>query len=78
MEPIDFIQDRVFDAECAKRAGLVDLQVEIISRIYATYPKYSGYIKQCEELYARVGDFLTTPRGQWLKEHKDKLRLRYK
>ena len=75
---IEIIQDRTFDAECAKRTGLIDLHDKIMTRLTATYPELSGYIKQCEEIYSKVGDFLTEPRGQYLKEHEKTLRLRYR
>ena len=75
---LEIIQDRTFDAECAKRAGLIDLHDKIMKRLNATYPELSGYIAQCEEIYSRVGDFLTEPRSQYLKEHEKTLRLRYR
>ena len=75
---LEIIQDRTFDAECAKRAGLIDLHDKIMKRLNATYPELDVYIKQCEEVYSRVGDFLTEPRSQYLKEHEKTLRLRYR
>lgn len=78
MDTLTIIQDRTFDAECAKRAGLYDLQSQILTRLNATYPDLKVYIKQCSEVYSRVGDFLTTPRGEYLKEHQKTIRLRYK
>lgn len=75
---LEIIQDRTFDAECAKRAGLIDLHDKIMKRLNATYPELDVYIKQCEEIYSRVGDFLTEPRSQYLKEHEKTLRLRYR
>ena len=75
---LEIIQDRTFDAECAKRAGLIDLHDKIMKRLNATYPELDVYIKQCEEVYSRVGDFLTEQRSQYLKEHEKTLRLRYR
>lgn len=75
---LEIIQDRTFDAECARRAVLIDLHDKIMKRLNATYPELSGYIAQCEEVYSRVGDFLTEPRSQYLKEHEKTLRLRYR
>lgn len=78
MDILTIIQDRTFDAECAKRVGLYDLQSQILNRINATYPEYKVYISQCCELYSMVGDFLTTPRGVYLKEHLKTIKLKYK
>lgn len=75
---IGIIQDRTFDAECARRAGMIDLHDQILERLNGLYPELNDYIKQTMEVYSKVGDFLTEPRGQYLKEHKDKLRLRYR
>ena len=75
---LEIIQDRTFDAECAKRAGLIDLHDKIMKRLNAIYPELDVYIKQCEEIYSRVGDFLTESRSQYLKEHEKTLRLRYR
>ena len=78
MANLGIIRDRTFDAECAKRAGLIDLHDKILKRLNATYPELAVYIKQYEEVYSRVGDFLTEPRGQYLKEHEKTLRLRFR
>lgn len=78
MDNLTIIQDRTFDAECAKREGLYDLQAQIINRLNASYPNYEVYIKQCSEVYSHVGDFLTKPRGEWLREHQKTLKLRYR
>lgn len=75
---LKIIQDRTFDAECAKRAGLIDLHDKIMKRLNATYPELAGYIKQCEEVYSKVGDFLTEPRSQYMKVNEKTLRLRYR
>lgn len=78
MANLGIIQDRTFDAECAKRAGLIDLHDKIITRLNATYPELAVYIKQCEEVYSHVGDAMTEPRGQYLKEHEKTIRLKYR
>lgn len=78
MVNLGIIQDRTFDAECAKRAGLYGLQKQILERLNATHPDLKDYIAQCVELYSHVGDFLTKPRGEWLKEHEKTLKLRYR
>lgn len=78
MDVLDIIYDRTFDAECAKRAGLIDLHDNILKRLKGTYPKFVGYIEQCEDVYSKVGDFLTEPRSQYLKEHEKTLMLRYR
>lgn len=57
---------------------MIDLHDKILARLNSMYPELSVYIQQCMDAYGRVGDFLTGPRGEWLKEHKDKLRLRYR
>lgn len=75
---IGIILDRIFDAECARRAGLIDLHDQILARLNGLYPELKDYIKQAMEVYSKVGDFLTEPRSQYLKEHKNKLRLRYR
>lgn len=75
---IEIIQDRAFDAECAKRAGMIDLHDKIISKLIATYPNMVGYIQQVSHIYSGVGDFLTTPRGEWLKEKGENVRLKYR
>ena len=75
---LEIIQDRTFDAECAKRAGLIDLHDKIMKRLNAIYPELDAYINQCEVIYSRVGDFLTESRSQYLKEHEKTLRLRYR
>ena len=75
---IGIIQDRTFDAECVRRAGLIDLHDQILARLNGLYPELKDYIKQAMEVYGKVGDFLTEPRSQYLKEHKNKLRLRYR
>lgn len=75
---LGIIQDRTFDAECARRAGMIDLHDQILARLNELYPELNVYIKQAMEIYSKVGDFLTEPRAQYLKEHKDKLRLRYR
>lgn len=71
------IQDRTFDAECARRAGLIDLHDQILARLNGLYPELKDYIKQAMEVYSKVGDFLTEPRSQYLKEHRSSLKLRY-
>lgn len=78
MDTLSIIQDRTFDAECARRAGMIDLHDQILVRLNGLYPDLKDYIKQAMEVYGKVGDFLTEPRSQYLKEHKDKLRLRYR
>ena len=78
MDTRSIIQDRTFDAECAKRAGLYDLQSQILTRLNATYPDLKVYIRQCSEVYSRVGDFMTSSRGEYLKNHLKTIRLRYK
>ena len=78
MDNLTIIQDRTFDAECAKRAGLYDLQSQILNRLNASYPSLKGYIASCVEVYSKVGDFLTKARGEYLKEHQKTLRLRYR
>lgn len=78
MDTLSIIQDRTFDAECAKRAGLIDLHDQILARLNGLYPELKDYIKQAMEVYGKVGDFLTEPRSKYLKEHKDRLRLRYR
>lgn len=75
---IGIIQDRTFDAECARRVGMIDLHDQILARLNGLYPDLKDYIKQAMDVYGKVGDFLTEPRSQYLKEHKDKLRLRYR
>ena len=72
------IQDRTFDAECARRAGLIDLHDQILARLNGLYPELKDYIKQAMEVYGKVGDFLTEPRSQYLKEHRSSLKLRYR
>ena len=78
MDILDIIYDRTFDAECAKRAGLIDLHDKILKRLKGNYPKFVGYIEQCEEVYSRVGEDLTVRRSEYLKEHEKTLRLRYR
>lgn len=78
MDILTIIQDRTFDAECAKRAGLYDIESQILTRLNATYPSYKDYIQQCRDVYSKVGDFLTEPRGDYLKSHQKTIRLRYK
>lgn len=78
MDKLSIIQDRTFDAECARRVGLYDLQSQILNRLNATYPDMKDYIQQCCDVYSRVGDFLTTPRGEYMKLHQNTLKLRYK
>lgn len=75
---IGIIQDRTFDAECARRAGLIDLHDQILARLNGLYPELKDYIKQAMEVYGKVGDFLTEPRSQYLKEHRSSLKLRYR
>lgn len=75
---LKIIQDRTFDAECAIRAGMIDLHDQILERLNGLYPELNDYIKQAMEAYSKVGDFLTEPRGQYLKEHEKTLRLRYR
>lgn len=75
---IGIIQDRTFDAECARRVGLIDLHDQILARLNSLYPELEGYIKQAMDIYANVGNFLTEPRGQYLKENYGKLKLRYR
>lgn len=75
---INIIYDRTFDAVCAKRAGMDDLHDQIITRLIANYPEFKDYIQQCLDVYNNTGDFLTQPRGEWLKEHRDTMRLRYR
>ena len=75
---IGIIYDRTFDAECAKRAGLTDLHDKIMTRLNATYPELANYIKQCQEVYSKVGESLTEQRSQYLKENEKTLRLRYR
>lgn len=72
------IQDRTFDAECARRAGLIDLHDQILARLNGLYPELKDYIKQAMEVYGKVGDFLTEARSQYLKEHRSSLKLRYR
>jgi len=67
---IRIIQDRTFDAECARRAGMIDLHDQILERLNGLYPELNDYIKQAMEVYSKVGDFLTESRGQYLKEHR--------
>ena len=75
---LEIIQDRTFDAECARRVGLIDLHDQILARLNNLYPELEDYIKQAMYVYANVGNFLTEPRGQYLKENYGKLKLRYK
>lgn len=75
---IGIIQDRTFDAECARRAGMIDLHGQILARLNGLYPDLKDYIKQAMDVYGKVGDFLTEPRSQYLKENRNKLRLRYR
>lgn len=75
---LGIIHDRTFDAECARMAGMIDLHDQILARLNGMYPELRDYIKQAMEVYGNVGDFLTESRSQYLKEHKDKLRLRYR
>lgn len=75
---IEIIQDRTFDAECARRAGMIDLHDQILARLNGLYPDLKDYIKQAMDVYSKVGDFLTEPRSQYLKEHEKTLRLRYR
>ena len=75
---IKIIQDRTFDAECARRAGMIDLHDQILERLNVLYPELNVYIKQAMDVYGKVGDFLTEPRSQYLKENRNKLRLRYR
>lgn len=75
---IGIIQDRTFDAECARRAGMIDLHDQILARLNGLYPDLKDYIKQAMEVYSKVGDFLTEPRSQYLRERNGKLKLRYR
>lgn len=75
---IGIIQDRIFDAECARRAGLIDLHDQILARLNGLYPELKDYIKQAMEVYGEVGDSLTEARSQYLKEHRSSLKLRYR
>ena len=75
---LNIIMDRAFDAICAKRAGLTDLHDQIMTRLNGTYPNLEKYIQELYDLYDGFLDEATEPRGQYLKEHKDKLRLRYR
>ena len=75
---IGIIQDRAFDAECARRAGLIDLHDQILARLNGLYPELKDYIKQAMDVYGKVGDSLTEPRSQFLKENRNKLMLRYR
>lgn len=75
---LNIIMDRAFDAICAKRAGMNELHDQIMARLNGNYPTLNGYIRQLYELYDGFLDEATEPRSQYLKEHKDKLRLRYR
>jgi len=77
-ENLEIIQDRAFDAVCAKRAGMIDLHDMIVTRLFAANPELSEYIDQLLKVYNGVGEFLTEPRGQYLKEHGFSNRLRFK
>lgn len=74
---LEVIQDRAFDAVCAKRAGLIPLHNMIVARLFATHPELSEYIDQLLALYNGVGEFLTEPREQYIKAHEKTLRLRF-
>jgi len=75
---IYILMDRTFDAICAKRAGLNELHDMILSRLKANYPDLKEYIQQLYDLYDGFLDEITEPRSQYLKEHRDCLKLRYK
>lgn len=75
---LKIIQDRTFDAECARRAGLIDLHDQILARLNGLHPELKDYIKQAMEVYGEVGDSLTEARSQYLKEHRSSLKLRYR
>ena len=75
---LNIIMDRAFDAICAKRAGLTDLHDQIMTRLNGTYPNLKKYIQELYNLYDGFLDEVTEPRSQYLKENKDKLRLRYR
>lgn len=75
---LGIIQDRTFDAICAKRAGLTELHDKILVRLKGNYPQLKDYIQQLYDLYDGFLDEITAPRGEYLKEQQDKLKLRYR
>lgn len=75
---IEIIQDRTFDAECARRAGMIDLHDQILARLNGLYPDLKDYIRKAIEVYGEVGDSITEARSQYLKEHRSSLKLRYR
>lgn len=75
---LEIILDRIFDAECARRAGMNDMYNQIIARLNGLYPDLKDYIRKAIEVYGEVGDSLTEARSQYLKEHRSSLKLRYR
>ena len=72
------IMDRAFDVVCARRAGMEDLAEEIIGRLKEAHPDNLFRIDQAISIYSGVGENLTKPRGDWMAEHRGKMKLKYK
>lgn len=76
---INIIYDRTFDASCMKRAGEDEWASQILLRLKSNYP---GMVNGIDTLY---NGYLSLPMADYIQyrmdymlEHKNTIRLRYK
>lgn len=79
MDIRDIIYDRAFDASCMTRAGETEWADKILLRLKSTYPELSDNITQVYNGYLSLpfADYIEY-RMNYMLEHRDTLRLRYK
>ena len=79
MKTSDIIFDRTFDASCMTRAGEKEWAEQILTRLKANNPEWISFIDTAYNGYLGLpmGEYIKV-RTDYMLEHKETIRLRYK
>lgn len=79
MNTEDILYDRTFDASCMTRAGENEWAEQILTRLKSNYPQLASNINTLYEGYLSLpmADYIQY-RMDYMLEHKDTIKLRYK
>lgn len=80
MNTQEIVMDRAFDAACLNVKGEKEWATQILNRLYATYPENKQYIENLYNFYINMVSSNTTflSRADYMIEHKNNLKLKYK
>ena len=79
MKTSDIILDRTFDASCMTRAGENEWAEKILTRLKVNHPELKEHIERTYEGYLSLpmAEYIQY-RMDYMLEHKDTIRLRYR